>query len=63
MTNTPEYICLLTDLGQCLAVSLRPSHVAKAAITAAVKLRVAQNHPVPCDENLLRDCDLALGLT
>ncbi|KAH3896606.1 hypothetical protein DPMN_020784 [Dreissena polymorpha] len=27
-----EYICLLTDLGQCLAVSYQPSHVRKAAI-------------------------------
>ncbi|KAH3895898.1 hypothetical protein DPMN_020065 [Dreissena polymorpha] len=32
----------------------------KSSTVTCSWFRVSQNHPVPCDENLQRDCDLAL---
>ncbi|KAH3894953.1 hypothetical protein DPMN_019113 [Dreissena polymorpha] len=39
------------------------TQVSSNSLSLGRRLRVTQNHPVPCDENLQRDCDLALVLT
>ncbi|KAH3874008.1 hypothetical protein DPMN_037249 [Dreissena polymorpha] len=36
------------------------TQVSSNSLSLGRRLRVAQNHPVPCNENLTRDCDLAL---